>query len=263
MSACSSSSTSSSSSSSSSSFSSSSSSVSAVDSVSDSSNQVKWDTLYTLRERIVLFILQLERRTRLYPPPFHRATVGGDAVGSDLAIRHSETISHVAKAYLLGVFKHGENDTVDRSGTCLCNYAGWLLTQEEYAELNNEHNLNMTALYGVGVPLHAFVLKHWNEEVWDPAWKEVEWVLLGDPVTTGANINTLTGTAKKVYNAEIHVNCSKDMKVATKDGRYAVLSEMVTIHKQPKVAVKVGDEIFIAYDNVVKEKQQVLQERAA
>lgn len=127
-------------------------------------NQAKWDTLYTLRERMLLFVAHLKRRTRLYPPPFYRATVGGDAAVNWLTIQHSHTVSRVAEEYVLGVFYTPDAVATvaaaaaaasTNSGTYLCNYPGWILTQEEYAELNNEHNLNMKALYGVGVVAHV------------------------------------------------------------------------------------------------------------
>jgi hypothetical protein len=145
----------------------------------------------------------------------------------------------------------------------LCNYPGWLLTQHDHAELNNADNENMGALYGLSVPLKAFALKHWDECRWDPAWKDVDWVVMADPVTTGANVNTLSGISGKTYNCEFHVNPHASMKLLTKDGRYSVLSDTVSLHWQAARKAKIastsgGTELFVAYDNVIKEKKQIL-----
>jgi hypothetical protein len=119
----------------------------------------------------------------------------------------------------------------------------------------------MGALYGFSVPLKVFVRKNWNE-AWDPAWKEVEWVLMGDPVTTGSNFNTLSGISGKTYNCEFRVNHHASLKLLTKDGRYSVVSDIVTIHKRSKVKLSASNaELFVAYDNVIKDKGQMLQDQ--
>jgi hypothetical protein len=214
----------------------------------------------------------------LYPPPFHRHTIGGDAKIDALHIQYSDTVSSVADELILGVFvtdgastssktdgtensrtSHSRNSSCSSGHTYLCNYPGWLLTEHEYTELNNEDHENMGALYGFSVPLKAFVRTHWNE-VWDPAWKEVDWVLMGDPVTTGANLNTLSGISGKTYNCEFRINHHASLKLPTKDGRYAVVSDMVTIHRQSKVKLLAPNtELFVAYDNVIKGKKQMLE----
>jgi hypothetical protein len=227
---------------------------------SETASQSKWRALYALRERIVVFISQLEKRTRLFPPPFHRHTVGGDNAIDQLQIQHSETISKCTGEYIVGVFNKGDSIASGSTATLLCNCPGWMLTQPEYAELNNEEHENMDALYGIGVSLKCFVQKHWNDK-WNPAWKEMDWVLLGDPVTTGANLNTLSGINGMTYNCEFRINYSSDIKLQTSDGRYAIRSDMVTIHKQKTAAIATGSELFIPYDNLIKEKEEVMQER--
>jgi hypothetical protein len=238
--------------------------------------QVKWDTLYALQERIVRFIASLERRNRLYPPPFHRRTIGGDAKIDGLRIQYSDTVSSVANKTVLGVFLNADDSGISsESGTEVCtsssssstsssssntylsNYPGWLLTEDEYAELNNKDHENIGALYGFGLPLKAFMRKHWSE-AWDPPWKEVDWVLMGDPVTTGANFNTLSGIKGKTYNCEFRVNHHPSLKLLTKDGRYSVVSDIVTIHTQSKVKRLASHaELFVPYDDVVKGKKRV------
>ncbi len=42
----------------------------------------------------------------------------------------------------------------------MCNYPGWIVTQQEYSELNDRAQENMGALYGFDAPLQAFVRKH-------------------------------------------------------------------------------------------------------
>lgn len=236
-------------------------------SAATSSLQDKWDAMYALRKRIVQFVTVLEQRNRLHPPPFHRHLIGGDAHIEQLQIRHSETISRYAEEYMVGTFNgkssaDSSNDHISHSvNTFLCNYPGWLLTQQEYSELNDEQHENMNALYGVEVALKAFAAKHWKA-TWDPAWKDIDWVVLGDPVTVGANINTLSGAKDKTYNCELRINYSADMKIATLDGRYAVSSDLVTVHRQAKVSIAHGDELFVAYDNVIRHKLQTLAKRS-
>jgi len=127
-----------------SSSSSSSSSTSSHGRNSTSSHDTKWETLYALRERIVRFVAQLEKRTKLYPPPFHRCMIGGDAKIEQVSVRYSEDVSQSASEYIVGVFNDGE--TIDpHSSTYVCNYPGWILTQQEYTELNDETHENMGA----------------------------------------------------------------------------------------------------------------------
>ena len=160
--------------------------------------------------------------------------------------------------YIVGVFNDGE--TIDpHSSTYVCNYPGWILTQQEYTELNDDAHENMGALFGIDVPLQAFVRKHWNP-TWDPAWKEVEWVVLGDPVSTGGNFNTLSGIPNKAYNCEFRINNRAEYKVLTKDGRYSVISEVVTIHRQKAATIRTGVELFVAYDNLIRAKKRLAAE---
>ena len=259
------------------------SSTSTTSTTSSDPLQRKWDSVYALRERIVRFVAQLERRTKLYPPPFHRATIGGDAHLNSLQVQHSEAVSRVAGDYMLGVFhttqqQQQEEDTSSSSRSSsssnstsfapsfLCNYPGFLLTPQEYDELNDELHENMGALYGFDTPLSSFVSSHWDDS-WNPCWKEVDqWVLLGDPVTTGSNLNTLAGlTGGSSYNCEFRVNTRAEMKLRTSDGRYAVSSDMVTVHGRSSGSSKQGakavsrlgphEELFVAYDHVIKRKQ--------
>ena len=225
---------------------------------STSSHDAKWETLYALRERIVRFVGQLEKRTKLYSPPFHRYMIGGDAKIEQVSVRYSEDVSQSAGEYIVGVFNDGE--TIDpHSSTYVCNYPGWILTQQEYTELNDDAHENMGALFGIDVPLQAFVRKHWNP-TWDPAWKEVEWVVLGDPVSTGGNFNTLSGIPNKAYNCEFRINNRAEYKVLTKDGRYSVISEVVTIHRQKAATIRTGVELFVAYDNLIRAKKRLAAE---
>jgi len=239
-----------------------SSSSSSSSSSSPTSHDAKWETLYALRERIVRFVAQLEKRTKLYPPPFHRCMIGGDAKIEQVSVRYSEDVSQSAGEYIVGVFNDGETIGSHPSSTYVCNYPGWIVTQQEYTELNDHAHENMGALFGIDVPLQAFVRKHWNPN-WDPAWKAVEWVVLGDPVSTGSNFNTLSGIPNKAYNCEFRINNCAEYKVLTKDGRYSVISDLVTIHRQKAATIRTGAELFVAYDNLIrvkKKKQQLSAE---
>jgi hypothetical protein len=73
----------------------------------DRTQTTKWEALYALRERIVLFVAMLERRNRLYPLPFHRCMHGGRRCENldALTVRYSDTVSTVAAGEtILGVF---------------------------------------------------------------------------------------------------------------------------------------------------------------
>lgn len=70
----------------------------------EQSTKIKWDILYTLRARIIQFIVSLEKRTKLYPPPFHRFLVGEDAKLDQLSVRYSEKVSQCASDYILDEF---------------------------------------------------------------------------------------------------------------------------------------------------------------
>jgi hypothetical protein len=216
--------------------------------------QTKYNNMYELRERIVRFVCMLERRTRLYPAPFHRQLVGGDAHVDSVEMRHSEDVTNAAKSFCVGVFHVGPVSL--SSSHYICNYTGWLLTVSEYDELNDEEHENMQCLYGFDVPLTNFVQTHWNPK-WDEACRDMKWVVMGDPVSIGGNFNTLSGIADKAYNCEFRVDTRSQLKIATRDGRFSVVSDIVTIHKKKGVVLRDGMELFVAYDNVIKKKNKL------
>jgi hypothetical protein len=250
-----------------------SSSVSLVQPHSVQSETNKWALLRALRQRIVQFVAALETEHRHSPAPFVRRLHGDSTHLPELVVHKSESVSTAAATgeCILGVFYAGS--TLKRGTTVkLANYTGWLLTAEEYNELNDAAHENMNALYGFEVKsLTTFVDAHFKDDDddagGDKRWKGATWVVLGDPVTMGANVNTpgrATRSARRSgwtlmipqrTNVEFHINTDSNLKQRRRDGRYAVSAELVTMHKRLHSAMHEGDELFVAYDRLLAAKR--------
>ena len=125
--------------------------------------QKKWDRLYALKNRIMLFIAELERRYRLLPPPFLRGMVGGQVEWKHAKIEYSKAVSTAANnECMLGVFNSGAGLPV-HAREFIATYSGWILTRDEYDELNSIEREKMGCLYGIEAnALKTFVTANWD-----------------------------------------------------------------------------------------------------
>ena len=232
----------------------------------------KWASLRALRTRIIAFVAELETRYKLLPPPFVRTQVGNAFEWDKVYIQHSAAVTKAANdEFMLGVFYNGTTNLSSGSKQCVATYSGWFMTQDEYNELNKREN--MGALYGVEASaLKTFVQANWDEHRWDAAWKQMDWVVVADPVSVAANINASFGVVKpsavrdglvsQRSNTRFSCDHRASLKVRQSDGRYTVDCGYMSVHKANDATIKPGDELFLSYGALIRDKLEQQQQNS-
>jgi hypothetical protein len=186
-------------------------------------------------------------------------------------IKHSQSVTDAAhNQFMLGVFNELK-DLSKHERQFIGTYSGWILTRDEYDELNRLEGIKMNALYGIEAKaLKRFVADHWDE-TWEPSWKDAEWTVLADPVSVAANINSSFNVYKRsksnesqavkaTTNCKFSCNHSSELKIKNEAGRYAIKSTYMNVEKKANVAIAKGDELFLAYHRLIKDKAIALAE---
>lgn len=228
----------------------------------------KWNHLYKLKNRILLYVAELERRYKIVPPPFLREMVGGQVEWNEVVVKHSEAVSKAANNdYTLGVFYQVVTNLSAGSRQFIGTYSGWILTRAEYDELNSVDRECMGALYGAEAnALKGFVTNHWDIN-WDVAWKEVDWVIVADPTSLTANINApsnIVKIGKTGDQVKQRPNCcfsfdhSNSLKIKCGNGRYAIMNTYLSVYKQIHTSIASGQELFLGYHKLIQDKLTTL-----
>ncbi len=127
----------------------------------------------------------------------------------------------------------------------------------------------MEALYGIEAKaLKSFVASHWDE-TWEPSWKNADWIVLADPLSVAANINSSfnvykhsknneSQTVKATTNCRFSCHHSTELKIKDESGRYAIKTSYITVEKKVDVSIPKGEEFFLAYHRLIKDKARAL-----
>jgi hypothetical protein len=137
---------------------------------------------------------------------------------------YSKKLSDAVGAVMLGGFYSGTSTLPKSSDAYISPYHGFLMTTDEYTELNrpmpNEFNeiqrsvepdlrlrllksVTDKLLYGVEIDTLSSFVKHpslmWENQPtmrasdWDPIYTTASWTLMGDPLSAACQINTTAG----------------------------------------------------------------------
>jgi len=252
----------------------------------------KWESMQLLHDHIQAYVDELEQNQAYCPCPYVRQliTISGESTAlPELVCRKSTEVTTAAGGkYMLGVFydtedvSDGSNDIKSSSGEpepIVCTYTGWIMTTEEYLVLNERENSR--ALYGIDIKfLQQYADDLCQAKERRDRWSGKDWVLMGDPITLGGNINTTAGVRYTNISGDIKArtpNCKfveddtelsaieKQVDSARKrndvNARCSVSNALVGVRKLANRVIKPGDELFVLYDKLLREPDDSETER--
>lgn len=203
-----------------------------------------------VKRQIESFLKAKDKASASDPCPFHRKLSGKQFVLPGIKFGVSLPVSKVAGEVCRGVFNVGA--PLSGKNVKLANYPGYLMTKDEYDELVDKNGKHFA--YGIKVSLSDFLnsrllSKPGGQSFRASKWYKQQWVVMGDPLAFGTNINTL-GRLRDYKgfdnNCEFRMCYDQDLKTFTR-GKFRVDMEIIRVFKQDKATINTGDELFAPY----------------
>jgi len=151
-----------------------------------------------------------------------------------LTMMFSDKISTLSNSFSFGMFAKTDFSSNKTASLRLANYSGWVVSSEEYIQLQTNPDFN--CYYGVELGIE-------------------NWIILGNPLTYASNFNTRTGfpEAPVGYKCKFVVN----NMLSEVSGKTIIPSSRVTVQLKENTKVKQGEELYVPYGNLIRHQQSL------